>query len=54
MMDRSIHCPTSVPNGSVDLGDPNDDRLFKVNGQRVKPYVVQQVMKEEILLMDPP
>ena len=44
----------AYPNGSVDLHDPNDDRLFKVNGQRVKPYVVQQVIKEEILLMDPP
>ena len=44
----------AYPNGSVDLRDPNDDRVFKVNGQRVKPYVVQQVIKEEILLMDPP
>ena len=42
------------PNGSVDLRDLSDDRVFKVNGQRVKPYVVQQVIKEEILLMDPP
>ena len=40
-------------NGSVDLRDPNDDRVLKVNGQRVKPYVVQQVIKEKILLMDP-
>ena len=44
----------AYPNGSVDLRDPNDDRVFKVNGQRVKPYVMQQVIKEEILLMDPP
>ena len=28
-------------NGSVDLLDPNNDRVIKVNGQRVKPYVVQ-------------
>ena len=28
------------PNGSVDLVNPNDDRVIKVNGQRVKPYVV--------------
>ena len=41
----------AYPNGSVDLRDPNDDRVFKVNGQRVKPYVVQQVIKEEILLI---
>ena len=44
----------AYPNGSVDLRDPSDDRIFKVNGQRVKPYVVQQVIKEKILLIDPP
>ena len=31
----------TYPNGSVDLLNPNDDRVIKVNGQRVKPYVVQ-------------
>ena len=44
----------AYPNGLVDLRDPSDDRIFKVNGQRVKPYVVQQVIKEKILLIDPP
>ena len=44
----------AYPNGSVDLRDPNDDRVFKVNEQRVKPYVVQQVIREKILLLDPP
>ena len=44
----------AYPNGSVDLRDPSNDRIFKVNGQRVKPYVVQQDIKEKILLMDPP
>ena len=44
----------AYPNGSVDLRDPSDDRILKVNGQRVKPYVAQQVIKEKILLMDPP
>ena len=44
----------AYPNGSVDLRDPNDDRVIKVNGQRVKPYVAQQTVKEEILLLDPP
>ena len=43
------------PNGSVDLLNPNDNRVFKVNGQRVKPYVVKQTAnREEILLLDPP
>ena len=45
----------SYLNGSVDLLNPNDNRVFKVNGQRVKPYVVQQTAdREEILLLDPP
>ena len=42
------------PNGSVDLLNPNDDRVIKVNGERVKLYVVQQAVREEIFLMDPP
>ena len=44
----------AYPNGSVDLLNPNDNRVIKVNGQRVKPYVVQQTVREEILLLDPP
>ena len=43
------------PNGSLDLLNPNDNRVIKVNGQIVKPYVVQQgAVREEILLLDPP
>ena len=42
------------PNGLVDLLNPNDNMVTKVNGQRVKPYVVQQTVREEILLLDPP
>ena len=30
----------AYPNGSVDLLNPNDNRVIKVNGQRVKPYVM--------------
>ena len=44
----------AYPKGSVDLLNPDDNRVFKVNGQRVKPYVVQQAIREEILLLDPP
>ena len=42
------------PNGSVDLLNPNDKRVIKVNGQRVKPYVLLQTVREEFLLLDPP
>ena len=42
-------------NGSVDLFTPKDYRVFKVNGQRLKPYGVQHSTdKEEIALLDPP
>ena len=44
----------AYPNGLVDLLNSNDNRVIKVNGQRVKPYVVQQTVREEILLLDPP
>ena len=35
----------AYPNGSVDLLNPNDDRVIKVNGQRAKPYVVDECLK---------
>ena len=42
-------------NGSVDLLSSKDSRVFKVNGQRLKPYAVQhKADKEEIPLLDPP
>ena len=42
-------------NGSVDLLNPKDNRVFKVNGQRVKPYAAQHLANEkEIHLLDPP
>ena len=43
------------PNGLVDLLNPKDHRVFKVNGQRLKPYAMQHLTdKEEIPLLDPP
>ena len=42
-------------NGSMDLLNSKDNKLFKVNGRRLKPYVVQHTAnKEEIPLLDPP
>ena len=41
-------------NGSVDLLHAKDNRVFKVNGQRLKPYATQHSTdKEEIPLLDP-
>ena len=43
------------PNGSVDLLNSKDSRVFKVNGQRLKPYAVQFATdKKKIPLLDPP
>ena len=42
-------------NGSVDLFNSKDNRVFKVNGQWLKPYAVQHSAdKEKIPLLDPP
>ena len=42
-------------NGSVDLLNSKDSRVFKVNWQRLKPYAIQHTAnKEEISLLDPP
>ena len=42
-------------NGSVDLLNSKDCRVFKVNGKRLKPYAVQHTTdKEEIPFLDPP
>ena len=41
-------------NGFVDLINPKDKRVFKVNGKRVKPYTIRHsVEEEEISLLDP-
>ena len=41
-------------NGSVDLLNSKDNRVFKVNGQKLKPYaILHTVENEEIPLLDP-
>ena len=43
------------PNGVVDLLNSKDGRIFKVNGQRLKPYAAHVTAdKEELPLLDPP
>ena len=45
----------AYPNGSVDLLNPNDNRVFKVNGKIVKPYAAQHTVdREEVPLLNPP
>ena len=40
-------------NGSINLFNPKDKRVFKVNEQRVKPYFFCHFAEEEISLLDP-
>ena len=45
----------AYPNGSVDLLNQKDNRVFKVNGQRVKLYAAQHTAnEEEIPILNPP
>ena len=54
-MDGPIIIHQAYLNGSVDLLNPKDKRVFKVNRQRVKPYAVRHsAEEEEISLLDPP
>ena len=42
-------------NGSLDLLNAKNNQVFKVNGQRLKPYAAQHsIDKEEIPLLNPP
>lgn len=41
-------------NGTVEIEDPKDGRIFKVNGQRLKVLIDKQVLEvEDIPLVDP-
>ena len=43
------------PNGAVDLLNSKDNKIFKVNGQRLKPYAAHFTAdKEDLPLLDPP
>ena len=43
------------PNGAVDLLNSKDNRIFKVNDQRLKPYAAHFTAdREEIPFLDPP
>ena len=43
------------PNGAMDLLNSKDNRVFKVNGQRLKAYAVPFTAdKEELPLLEPP
>ena len=45
---------TVYPNGSVDVRDPKDEHVFKVNGQRLKPYLeFLEVGEPDEELVDP-
>jgi len=39
------------PHGAVELMTPKGDKLFKVNGQRVKPYLGGDLPKERVGLV---
>ena len=44
----------SYTNGLVDLLNPKGNQIFKVNGQRIKPYAAQFMpSQEELILLDP-
>ena len=41
-------------NGAIEVEDPRDRRIFKVNGQRLKPALVRFVPEEETISLEDP
>ena len=41
-------------NGAVVVEDPRDDRILKVNGQRLKPYLGRVIPEEETMSTEIP
>ncbi|RVX20934.1 hypothetical protein CK203_002402 [Vitis vinifera] len=53
-MDRSVYYQQVYSNGEVELLDSNNTGSFKVNGQRLKPFLESFSRdKEEINLLEP-
>ena len=40
--------------GAVVVEDPRDDRILKVNGQRLKPYLGGVILEEETMSLEIP
>jgi hypothetical protein len=53
-----MRCPYIVKEvfdyGAVVIEDPRDDRILKVNGQRLRPYLGEVVPAEEIMSLELP
>ena len=41
-------------NGAIEVDDPRDGRIFKVNGQRLKPALDRFVPEEETISLEDP
>ena len=39
------------PHGAVDIENPRNVNIFKVNGQRLKPYLENQVLQEDVVFL---
>ena len=46
---RQVH-----PYGAVDIENPRNGNVFKVNGQRLKPFLENQFMQEKVLFLSDP
>ena len=42
------------PHGAVDIENPKNNDVFKVNGQRLKPFIENEILNDEFMpLYDP-
>ena len=40
--------------GAIDIENPKNGNVFKVNGQRLKPFLDNQILQEEVLYLSDP
>jgi hypothetical protein len=53
-VDGPIHHLDSVSHGAIKIEDPKNGKTFKVNGQRVKPFLELKSLEVEATLLDDP
>jgi hypothetical protein len=53
-VDGPIHIRTVFSYGAIEIEDPKNGNIFKVNGQRVKPFLELRSSEIEATLLDDP
>jgi hypothetical protein len=53
-MDRPFIIRTMFPHGAIEIENPKNGNTFKVNGQKLKPFLELRSMEVEKTLLEDP